>query len=68
MKKNNSNGTGTTNYSPIIAVGEGWAYHVGHFLSEQRYGTTATCRNEQPVGREAICCKNTFTDILMKMF
>jgi hypothetical protein len=31
-------GTGTTSNSPIIALGEGWAYHMGHFLTEKKYG------------------------------
>ncbi len=34
----NPYGTGTTGYSPIIALGEGWAFHMGHFLSDQHYG------------------------------
>jgi hypothetical protein len=31
-------GTGTTSNSPIIALGEGWAYHMGHFLTNIKYG------------------------------
>ena len=48
MKKHNPYGTGTTSYSPIIALGEGWAYHMGHFLSDQRYGVNGSCTSEQP--------------------
>jgi hypothetical protein len=29
-------GTNTT-YSPIIALGESWAYHMGHYLADKRY-------------------------------
>ena len=43
----NPYGTGTTNYSPIIALGEGWAFHMGHFLADQRYGTISNCQAEQ---------------------
>jgi len=43
----NPYGTGTTSYSPIIALGEGWAYHIGHFLADQRYGTISSCQAEQ---------------------
>lgn len=32
-------GTGNnTNTAPIIALGEAWGYHMGHFLADQRYG------------------------------
>ena len=24
-------------YSPIIALGESWAYHIGHYLTDERY-------------------------------
>ena len=34
----NPYGDGTTSNAPIIALGEGWAYHMGHFLANQRYG------------------------------
>jgi hypothetical protein len=34
-------------YSPIIALGEGWAYHMGHFLADQRYGVNGTRASEQ---------------------
>lgn len=35
-------GRGNTVHSPIIAVGEAWAYHMGRVLADQRYGTTAS--------------------------
>ena len=47
MKKYNPYGTGTTSHSPIIALGEGWAYHMGHFLSDQQYGVNGSCTSEQ---------------------
>ena len=34
----NPYGTGNTSNSPIIALGEAWGYHAGHFLADQRYG------------------------------
>ncbi len=34
----NPSGTGNTSNSPIIALGEAWGYHMGHFLADQRYG------------------------------
>ena len=44
--KFNPYGTGLTSNSPIIALGEGWAYHMGHYLADQRYGINASCTNE----------------------
>jgi len=46
----NPYGDGTTSNSPIIALGEAWGYHIGHFLADQRYGTTASCQGEQKGG------------------
>ena len=48
MKKHNLYGTGTTSYSPIIALGESWGFHMGHFLSDQQYGVNGSCTSEQP--------------------
>ncbi len=42
----NPYGDGLTSNSPIIALGEGWAYHIGHFLTDQRYGVNATTAND----------------------
>jgi len=46
---NNPYGTGNTAESPIIAVGEGWAYFIGLFLANQKYniepGTVRGCSN-----------------------
>ena len=41
----NPYGDGTTSHSPII--GESWAYHMGHFLLDQRFGVSASCQSEQ---------------------
>ena len=50
----NPYGSGSTSNSPIIALGEAWAYHMGHFLADQRYGVTANCQFEQ-VGGFSYC-------------
>jgi hypothetical protein len=42
-------GTSPSN-SPIIALGEGWAYHMGHFLADQRYDVHGSCQSEQSGG------------------
>lgn len=46
----NPYGDGHSSNSPIIALGEGWAYHMGHFLANQRYTTTASPQSEQVGG------------------
>lgn len=46
----NPYGIGTTSYSPIIALGEGWAFHMGHFLSDQQYGLQSSQVNDQGIG------------------
>ena len=33
-------GDGNSIYSPIIALGESWAYHMGHFMADLKYSTT----------------------------
>jgi len=37
-------GSGNNGYSPIIALGESWAYHIGHFATDWKYpvGTGST--------------------------
>ncbi len=45
----NPYGNGMTANSPIIALGEGWAYHMGHFLADQRYGVNASCASERQI-------------------
>lgn len=46
----NPYGTGNTANSPIIALGEAWAYHMGHFLADQRYGLSSAQADEQGIG------------------
>jgi len=41
-------GDGNSSNSPIIALGEAWAYHMEHFLADQRYGVNAYNQSEQP--------------------
>lgn len=48
----NPYGNGTTANSPIIALGEAWGYHMGHFLNDQRYGVSASCKREQFGGNQ----------------
>ncbi len=35
--------------SDIIALGESWAYHMGHFMSDQKYGLNSTDVFEQGI-------------------
>ncbi len=43
-------GRSTGEFHDIIALGESWAYHMGHYLADRQYGTIANCQNEQPGG------------------
>lgn len=45
----NPDGDGTTSNSPIIALGEGWAYHMGHFLANRTYGFSSDASIEQGI-------------------
>jgi hypothetical protein len=36
--------------APIIALGEAWAYHMGHFLADQRYGLNSYDEFEGQLG------------------
>lgn len=40
-------GNGQTGNSPIIALGESWAYHIGHFFTNTKYGTSNIFAFEQ---------------------
>ena len=40
-------GDGTNSSSPIVALGESWAYYIGHIFSDKQYGTSAGCWSEQ---------------------
>jgi hypothetical protein len=37
----------SSTYSPIIALGEGWAYYMGHYLANKTYGIKASCTTLQ---------------------
>ena len=41
-------GTNST-FSPIIALGESWAYYMGHYLANKRYGSNSSTQNEQGI-------------------
>ena len=42
-------GQATSSDAPIIALGESWAYHMGHFLTAARYGVQSPQFNEQTI-------------------
>lgn len=42
-------GRGTDSYGPIIALGESWAYHIGHYLADKRYPTTSSEQDDQSI-------------------
>ena len=50
MQNCNPYGNGTTANSPIIALGEAWGHHMGHFLADQRYGLNSSETGEQGIG------------------
>ncbi len=44
-------GGGNNSYSsPVIALEEGWAYYMGHYLADKTYLTQASCQTEQKNG------------------
>ncbi|MGH2648340.1 MAG: hypothetical protein ACRDE8_12260 [Ginsengibacter sp.] len=40
-------GRKTSSDAPIIALGESWAYHIGEYLADKRYGFTSSPYGEQ---------------------
>lgn len=42
-------GQSTTSDAPIIALGESWAYHMGHFMADLKYGANSGSTREQGV-------------------
>jgi hypothetical protein len=40
-------GNGSNADSPIIALGESWAYHMGQYLANRQYGLSSSCAGEQ---------------------
>ncbi|MBS4064382.1 MAG: hypothetical protein KGZ74_07460 [Chitinophagaceae bacterium] len=45
-------GNGNSINSPIIALGESWAYHIGHWLTNSKYGILSREFNEQGIEYE----------------
>ena len=45
----NPYGDGHSSNSPIIALGEAWAYHIGQYFTGLRYGNTSRCAGEQSI-------------------
>lgn len=43
----NPYGPATSSNAPIIALGEAWGYHMGHFLADQRYGYHSSPQYQQ---------------------
>ena len=41
-------GTSTSSDAPLIALGESWAYYMGHYFADKTYSTAASCQLEQP--------------------
>lgn len=35
-------GNGSNSQSSIVALGEGWAYHIGHYFTDKRYGNSSS--------------------------
>lgn len=42
-------GNGSNSNSPIIALGESWAYHTGHFMANMKYGADSDGAWEQGI-------------------
>lgn len=40
-------GRGDKAASPVIALGEGWAYYMGHYLADKTYGFNSSQSDEQ---------------------
>lgn len=49
-KDYNPYGRSTGPDADIIALGESWAYYMGHYLADRQYGTSAGCQIEQDGG------------------
>ncbi|MDX2306403.1 MAG: hypothetical protein NW226_26575 [Microscillaceae bacterium] len=60
----NAYGQGNTANSPIIAVGESWAYHYGRFLADQRYGVMSSCITAQEGGPVFCGAARPYTAVL----
>lgn len=42
-------GNGTHENSKVIALGESWAYHMGHFMTDMKYGANSSGTSEQDI-------------------
>lgn len=40
-------GNGSNSQSAIVALGESWAYHIGKYFSDKRYGSSSSNHGEQ---------------------
>ncbi len=54
-------GDGTNSSSPTVALGESWAYYMGHYLADKTYGASASCQSEQDNIQGTIWCNTTGT-------
>jgi hypothetical protein len=43
-------GDGSNSQSAIIALGEGWAYHIGHYFTDKRYTNSSSDWADQGIG------------------
>lgn len=46
---NSPYGSGTGANAPVIALGEGWAFFMGHFLADRRYTANSSNASEQGI-------------------
>jgi hypothetical protein len=42
-------GDGSNSQSEIIALGEGWAYHIGHFFADKKYPNSSSEQYDQSI-------------------
>lgn len=52
-------GPGNNSNSPIIALGESWAYHIGHFLADRKYAG----RNIAPIEQRLLYKNSNIEDL-----
>ncbi|MEJ7693184.1 hypothetical protein [Daejeonella sp.] len=58
-KDYNPYGRSTGPDAAVIALGESWAYYMGHYLADRQYGTSAGCQIEQDGG--SLWCNSSGT-------
>jgi len=54
-------GRGTDSFGPLVALGESWAYYIGHIFSDKKYSTLAGCWSEQDGLPGTTYCNNNGT-------